>query len=86
MPTRRALLRSGLAAGATLALGGCSSAPVRDPGDIALPGFEGALLYPNPSGYQRARDASPHGRADPPLEGVVLGLLRFMRRKEIVGA
>ena len=34
--------------------------------------------------YQRFRDASLSGRADPPLRDVVLGLLRFMRRKGIV--
>lgn len=36
--------------------------------------------------YRRFRDASPNGRIDPPLEAVVLGLLRFMRRKGIIHA
>ncbi|MBM3273631.1 MAG: thioester reductase domain-containing protein [Candidatus Sericytochromatia bacterium] len=34
--------------------------------------------------YRRFRDASPHGRADPPLADVVQGILRYMRRKAIV--
>lgn len=38
------------------------------------------------SGFARFRDASPEGQADPPLEQVVLGLLRFMRRHGITAA
>jgi thioester reductase-like protein len=34
--------------------------------------------------YQRCRDASPFGKADPSLEDVVLGILRFMRRRELI--
>jgi thioester reductase-like protein len=34
--------------------------------------------------YRRFRDASRHGRADPPLTDVVQGILRYMRRKAIV--
>ena len=36
------------------------------------------------SHYVRARDASKHGKADPPLRDVVLGILRYMRRQGIV--
>ncbi len=34
--------------------------------------------------YQTARDRSPAGLADPPLEDVVLGILRFMARQGII--
>lgn len=36
------------------------------------------------SNYQRVRDRVPGARQDPPLEDVVLGMLRFMRRYGIV--
>jgi len=36
------------------------------------------------SNYQRARDRSPVGRPDPPLENVVQGILRFMVRQGII--
>jgi thioester reductase-like protein len=36
------------------------------------------------SEYQRARNASPHGRADPSLTETVQGMLRFMSRKGIL--
>jgi thioester reductase-like protein len=34
--------------------------------------------------YQAARDRSPHGMPDPPLEDVVRGILRFMARHGII--
>ncbi|MEL6345773.1 MAG: fatty acyl-AMP ligase [Myxococcota bacterium] len=34
--------------------------------------------------YRRFRDRSSNGRADPPLEDVVRGLLRFMRRHDLL--
>lgn len=34
--------------------------------------------------YRRMRDASPFGKADPPLHDVVLGMLRFMRKHGLV--
>lgn len=34
--------------------------------------------------YVLARDASRHGKADPPLRDVVLGILRYMRRQGVV--
>jgi hypothetical protein len=34
--------------------------------------------------YREARDRSPHGMPDPPLEDVVLGILRFMARHDII--
>ena len=36
------------------------------------------------SNYRRFRDASPFGKADPPLADVVGGILRFMRRRHLV--
>jgi thioester reductase-like protein len=36
------------------------------------------------STYQAARDASPWGISDPPLEDVVSGILKFMHRKGII--
>jgi hypothetical protein len=36
------------------------------------------------SSYQRARDASVWGKADPSLEDTVNGILKFMYRKGII--
>jgi thioester reductase-like protein len=36
------------------------------------------------SNFRRARAATMHGRPDPPLHDVVLGMLRFMRRHGLV--
>jgi len=36
------------------------------------------------SQYRNMRDASPFGKADPPLHDVVLGILRFMRKQNLV--
>jgi thioester reductase-like protein len=65
------------------------------PGDILYPLLEFLVRsvdnisamefkrYDN-SNYRRFRDASACGRADPPLHDVVLGLLRFMRKHDLV--
>jgi thioester reductase-like protein len=36
------------------------------------------------SHYRKMRDASSFGKADPPLDDVVLGILRFMRKQQLV--
>jgi thioester reductase-like protein len=36
------------------------------------------------SQYRKYRDASDYGKADPPLHDVVLGMLRFMRKQNLV--
>jgi thioester reductase-like protein len=36
--------------------------------------------------YAHARDSSRHGKADPPLRDVILGILRYMRRQGVVTA
>ena len=36
------------------------------------------------SNYRHFRDQSVHGKADPPLDDVVLGMLRFMRKHGLV--
>jgi len=36
------------------------------------------------SQYRTFRDASDCGKADPPLHDVVLGMLRFMRKQDLV--
>jgi hypothetical protein len=36
--------------------------------------------------YRRFREASPSGRSDPPLRDVVLGIVRFMRRHDLLTA
>ena len=38
------------------------------------------------SNYRRFRDASGFGKSDPPLHDVVNGILRFLRRRQLVGA
>lgn len=67
------------------------------PGDILFPLLEFLVRsvdnisamefkrYDN-SNYRRVRDASPFGKADPPLHDVVLGILRFMRKHGLVNA
>jgi thioester reductase-like protein len=55
---------------------------VRSEGNIAAMEFK---RYDN-SNYRRFRDDSDSGRADPPLRDVVLGMLRFMRRRGLVDA
>ncbi len=66
-----------------------------EPGDILFPLLEFLVRsvdnisamefkrYDN-SNYRRVRDASPYGKADPPLYDVVLGILRFMRKHNLV--
>ena len=53
---------------------------MRSTGNISAMEFK---RYDN-SGYRSARAASPFGVADPPLDDVVLGMLRFMRAQGIV--
>lgn len=53
---------------------------VRSTGNISAMEFK---RYDN-SGYRSARAASSFGVADPPLDDVVLGMLRFMRAQGIV--
>ena len=67
------------------------------PGDILFPLLEFLVRsvdniaamefkrYDN-SGYRRFRDQSPFGKPDLPLEDVVHGILRFMRRRGLVEA
>jgi len=40
-------------------------------------------LYDN-SCYRSARDQSPYGLQDPPLENVVAGIIRYLRRKDLL--
>ena len=53
---------------------------VRSVDNIAAMEFK---LYDNEN-YRRARDRSPFGREDPPLEDVVSGIVRFMHRHRLI--
>lgn len=67
------------------------------PGDVLFPLLEFLVRsvdnitamefkrYDN-SAYRAARDSSPHGRADPPLDEVVAGILQFMRQHGLTTA